>query len=297
MDCPGSNRLIQFSDWLLHYLRHHYGTRRSLWLSLSFLLFCWNTSVLWASHQPENIQILNLLLWLGVLISIEDQLVLLWPKPSKFSLLSGLLIVVACMIRGGIISNDQDRFCFLLLPLLILTLALLCRPLNDLSLFRLPLVISLLLPASRLVTAFLPSLLNPLTAKLTWILLYSLGFAVSISDSKVLIGSGGVDVLGPCSGVEQLIFTISTATIFLLVFPMQNAKNVASILLSSVVIAVLFNSIRIAILAWLTSLPAGYGMPAFYFLHDSYGSLLFSLLSIFTLGWFYLWLINRELSV
>jgi len=296
MDCPGNNRLVMFSDWLAHYLRHHYGIRRSLWIFFSFLLFCWNTSVLWASHQPENIQILNLLLWLGVLISIEDQLVLLWPKPSKFSLLSGILIVIVCLVRGGIISNDQDRFCFLLLPLLVFSLTLLCRPLNNLRLFRLPLVISLLLPASRLVTAFLPSLLNPLTAKLTWTLLYSLGFEVSISDSKILFGNGGVDVLGPCSGVEQLIFTISTATIFLLVFPMQHAKNVIVILSSSVLLAVLFNSIRIAILAWLTSLPAGSGMPAFYFLHDSYGSLLFSLLSIFTLGWLYLVLINRELS-
>jgi hypothetical protein len=37
-------------------------------------------------------------------------------------------------------------------------------------------------------------------------------------------------------------------------------------------------------------------MPAFHFLHDSYGSLLFSLVAVSIVGWIYLKLLDRELA-
>ena len=58
----------------------------------------------------------------------------------------------------------------------------------------------------------------------------------------------------------------------------------------------LVNGVRIALLAYCTSWPNQAGMPAFHFLHDSYGSLLFSLVAVSIVGWIYLKLLDRELA-
>lgn len=270
--------------------------RRALWLVMVALVFCWNTALLWLSEQPENTQVLNLLLWLGLWIALEDQAKVLVPRPSRTSAFAGALVIALTLVRGGWISNDQDRFIYLVLPLLVLGLACLNRPLAQWRQFGVPILIALLLPLSRLITGLLPAFLNPLTAKLTWALLYSLGFQTVLVGDEVRLGSGGVSVLGPCSGVEQMIFTLSVVVIFLLVFPLLRRRHIVWVLLASIALAVGVNVARIALLAYCTSMPAKSGMPAFDFLHDSYGSLLFSLLAVSLEGWFYLKLLDRELS-
>lgn len=270
--------------------------RRGLWLVVVGLLFCWNTALLWSSEQPVNTQVLNLLLWLGLWIALEDQAKVLVPRPSRSSAFAGALVIALTLVRGGWISNDQDRFIYLVLPLLVLGLACLNRPLAQWRQFGVQILIALLLPLSRLITGLLPAVLNPLTAKLTWALLYSLGFETVLVGDEVRLGSGGVRVLGPCSGVEQMIFTLSVVVIFLLVFPLLRPRHIVWVLLASIALAVGVNVARIALLAYCTSMPAKSGMPAFYFLHDSYGSLLFSLLAVSLEGWFYLKLLDRELS-
>ena len=103
-------------------------------------------------------------------------------------------------------------------------------------------------------------------------------------------------MLGPCSGVEQLIFTVSVVVIFLLVFPLERAMNIAAVLIAAVLSAIVINVVRISLLAYLTSWSNKSGMPAFYFLHDSYGSLMFSFVAVSLVGWLYLKLLDHELS-
>jgi len=277
-------------------LPRHWLQSRRLFFILSLILFTWNSVVLWQSGQPENIQVLTLLLWLGLVVSLEDQLHLLWPRPYSVSFFAGAAILTATLIRGFWISNDQDHFVYLLLPLITVGLVLLVRPITQWQSFRTPLTIALLLPLSRVFTAVLPPILNPLTAHLTWACLYALGFQATLNRAEVRIGDGGVTVLGPCSGVEQMIFTVSVVVIFLLVFPLEKVKSIIAVLIGAVLAAIAVNVVRISLLAYLTSLPKKSGMPAFHFLHDSYGSLLFSLVAVSLVSWLYLKLLDRELT-
>ena len=274
-----------------------FGDRRFLWLLLAGLAFGWNVAVFWLSNQLETTQVLNLLLWLGIWMALEDQGPSLWPRPSRASAFGGTLLLVLTVARSSLATNNQDRFIYLVLPLLAIGLALLNRPPGQWRRFWKPLAIALLLPLSRLITSgFVSALLIPVTAKLTWGLLYALGFRAFLNGVEVQFGSGGVLVASGCSGVEQLIFTVSMVLIFLLVFPLKRLLHIALVITASIVGAVLVNGVRIALLAYCTSWPDKAGMPAFTFLHDSYGSLLFSLVAVSIVGWIYLKLLDRELA-
>ena len=274
-----------------------FGDRRVLWLLLSGLAFGWNVAVFWLSNQIETTQVLNLLLWLGIWMALEDQGPSLWPRPSRASAFGGTLLLVLTVARSSLATNNQDRFIYLVLPLLAIGLALLNRPPGQWRRFWKPLAIALLLPLSRLITnGALPGLLVPVTAKLAWALLYALGFQAFVQGAEVQLGSGGVLVFGACGGTEQLIFTVTVVLIFLLLFPLERLLHIGLVIAASILCAVLVNGVRIALLAYCTSWPNQAGMPAFHFLHDSYGSLLFSLVAVSIVGWIYLKLLDRELA-
>lgn len=274
-----------------------FGDRRFLWLLLAAVAFGWNVLMFWLSQQNETTQVLNLLLWLGIWIALEDQGSRLWPRPSRASAFGGTFLLVLTVLRSSLITNNQDRFVYLVLPLLAIALCLLNRPPGQWRRFWKPLAIAMLLPLSRLIAnGALPGLLIPVTAKLVWALLYAFGFRAFLHGAEVQLGSGGVLVSGACAGIGQLIFTVSVVVIFLLVFPLENWMHIGLVIAASIVCAVLVNGVRIALLAYFTSWPNQTGMPAFDFLHESYGSLLFSFVAVSIEGWIYLKLLDRELA-
>jgi exosortase/archaeosortase family protein len=276
-------------------IRRHSSNRRSLWLLLAALLFGWNTAVLGLAGVAPDTQVLNLLLWFGCLIALEDRLAELWPRPSRASLVAGTLLLTLTLWRGDFSTMGQDRIFYLFLPLLVLGLALLNQPFRSLRLFIVPLVISLLLPITRVLFATHPVII-PLTTVLTWLTLMGLGFSAEMSGAEIALGSSGVEVGGNCTGIDQIIFTLSVALIFLMVFPLRRWLHRWLVLMVAVVGAVLVNVVRITILALLVDLPEKSGMPAFAFFHDSMGGLLFSIVSVAVMGWCHTALIDRELA-
>ena len=153
-------------------LRRHLSNRRSLYLCLAALVFCWNSSILWFTQSLE-LQTFNLLLWLGILIALEDQLSNLWPKPSQASFFAGALILALLLSLSPWMINEQDGYVkYLLLPVIVVSMALLSRPLGNLQLFKNPLLIAMLLPLSGSIEVVTSPILNRLTALLTWTLLY-----------------------------------------------------------------------------------------------------------------------------
>lgn len=276
-------------------IRRHGSNRRSLWLLLAALLFGWNTAVLGLAGVAPDTQVLNLLLWFGCLIALEDRLHELWPRPSRSSLLVGGVLLTLTLLRGDFATTGQDRFIYLELPLLVLGLALLNRQFRELRIFMVPLVISLLLPLTRVLFATHP-LIIPLTSVLTWTTLSGLGFAPQINGATITMPNGAVEIGGNCTGIDQIIFTLSVALIFLMVFPLRRWLHRWFVLVVAVVAAVQVNVVRISILALLVNLPDESGMPAFTFFHDSMGGLLFSIVSVAVMGWCHTALIDRELA-
>jgi len=282
-------------DRLRHLLRRHGGNRRSLWLLLATLLSSWNAYVLWLADFYPSFQVLNLFLWFGCVIALEDRLPELWPRPSRASAACGALLVLLLLWRGSWILNQQDRFGYLILPGAVLALALLNRPWRQLGLFAQPLLIALLMPVlSRLVV--FSDLLSSITAVLTWVLLTALGTAPVIQGVDIALGSGAVTVSGACSGVDQLAISLAVAIIFLMVFPLQRWTHRLLALLVAVLAAVAVNMVRITLLALLVMLPDQSGKAAFDFFHESMGSLIFSLAAVWIFGWFYTLLVDREIA-
>ena len=277
-------------------LWRHRGNRRSFYLSLTALLFCWNSSILWFTDQGLDWQIFNLLLWLGILIALEDQLPNLWPQPCPASFFSGALVLALLLSLSPWLINEQDGYVkYLLLPVIVIALALLSRPAGNLQLFKNSLLISLLLPLSGAFEVLSSPVLNRLTAFLAWAFLYGLGFQTILSDKKVLLDSGGVIVATPCNGVQQLIFSVSIIVIFQLVFPLKKRSNLLMALIGAILTAVVTNVLRIALLAYLTTWPSNRGQPVFDFFHGT-GGLLFSLVAASLAGWIYITLLERELA-
>lgn len=276
-------------------LRRHGGNRRSLWLLLAGLLFSWSALQLyWADVDPK-FQLLNLLIWFGCTIALEDQLPLLWPRPSRASLLVGGVLIGFTLWRGGWLLNQEDRFIYLMVPLLVAGLALLNRPFARLRPFLVPGVIGLLFPVGYRLSALHPYLERP-TAQLSWLLLTALGFEPALSGREVTLPSGGVSITGTCTGIDQIVVSLVVVLIFQMVFPLRSWWRRLLAMAIALVSAVLVNAVRIALLALLVAVPEAWGEQGFEFFHDSYGSLVFSLIAVFILGWGYTKLIDQELS-
>ena len=298
MELPSSNfHILNSVSWLKVKL----GNRRTLWLLLAGLLCLWNTALLWLSNTPDINQCINLLLWLGMLIALEDQLPSLWPRPSKFSAFLGGLILTITVVRGSVPIHEYDKFFSLCLPLMALGLCLLNRPIGEWKLFRKPLAIAFLWPAFTPIGFLLEwssrNILPNLSAFFTWLLLHGLGLKATVSGQKVLMGSAGVDVYPPCAGLEQITFSLFIIVIFLIIFPLRKRRNIFAVLALSVPIAVLCNVVRLALLTYFTSWADGAGMGLFDFFHESHGSLIFSLISGSFVGCLYLLTLDRELLV
>ena len=280
---------------LRHWVSKLYN-RRALFLLLAALMFCWNASILWLSEQDLGLQIFQLLLWLGIAISLEDQLTNLWPKPSRFSFFAGaILIALLLTLSPALMSFQAGYIKYSLLPVSICALALLSRPFQQWQLFSAPLLISMLLPISGAFAVLSSPIQNRLTALLTWIFLYGLGFQTGLSGKEISIGSAGVVVQTPCNGNEQLIFSISMVIIFQLIFPLKQRGHILVAFGGAIVSAYAINTVRIALLAYFTTWEDRSGMAAFDFFHG-HGGLIFSLIAATIAGWIYYRLLDQELA-
>ncbi len=270
--------------------------RRALFLLLAALMFCWNASMLWLSEQDLGLQIFQLLLWLGIAISLEDKLANLWPKPSRFSFFAGaILIALLLTLSPALISFQAGYIKYLLLPGSICALALLSRPLQQWHLFAAPLLISMLLPIGGAFAVLSSPIQNRLTALLTWAFLYGLGFQAGLSGKEISIGSAGVIVQTNCNGNEQLIFSIGMVVIFQLIFPLKQRGHILAAFGGAIVSAYAINTVRIALLAYFTTWENRSGMPAFDFFHG-HGGLIFSLIAATVAGWIFYRLLDQELT-
>jgi len=88
---------------------------------------------------------------------------------------------------------------------------------------------------------------------------------------------------------------IITSIIFLLAFPLRSRLGKILVLLLAPCIGFVVNSIRISLLAVLSSVNSEYGKSLFDFFHEQAGSLIFSGIAVFILGSLYLAILNREL--
>jgi cyanoexosortase A len=271
------------------------ATPRNLWLLLAAAVATQNVAVL-TSSQNAHVGVYALLVWGGALICMEDQIEALEPRPTRWGLVLGSVLILWVIARTGRILF-WEGILYLLAPLAGFALALLCMPLREIGKLRETLICLWLLPGFAAIMRTLPEKpLSLLTAQIAGFWVSTLGVQVAVDGRKVfMMPVGGVTVLGGCNGLDMISQILCVALIFLMAFPIRSKLSRAIVLLIAPLVGLLCNTIRIALLAMITTTGQGTGDPVFEFFHTDMGSLIFSGVAVFLFGMIYMWLLEREL--
>ena len=124
----------------------------------------------------------------------------------------------------------------------------------------------------------------------------SLGKSPILEGENLFIENYQLILSKGCLGADNLYFVLSTLTIYSCIFRIKKNNNLAAIIISSIVISILINTIRNTILGLVFASEIPYKDNLFYFLHDSYGSLFFSFFSILIISFLYFKLLDKELN-
>ena len=289
-------RLIEIYKYVLSKIPP--PTTRNLWLTLSALVAIQNL-IIFTNSQITGNAITALLVWGGALICMEDQIEDLNPKPSLVSLSLGTLIVLYSLYRTSRIFNS-DSFLYFLVPIVGIGLTLMANPIKYLFRFKDSLLVLCLLPlfvvVQIIVATYITDDLSLLTARFVLFWLGILGITpIKLVGDTVFTAGGAVQVMHECNGFEMIMQMIITAVIFLVAFPLRSRLGKLLIIISAPIIGFIVNSLRISLLAVFTSLNSDSGRHLFDFFHEQAGSLIFSGLAVFLLGYLYLIILEREL--
>ena len=260
-----------------------------------YLFLLWNTIKLFLINSDPIIQVLNLLISIGIYFIIEDQKFIIKKKKS-FSFFLGLVLFSLTIIRSFLLNNTEDKYYYFNLPFGIFSLIVILKPFNEFLYLRNIFLISLLLPLRRLFFSASINFLMPLTKYLTWFVLFMLGVNPILNDKNLFIDGVQVNISEGCAGADNLFFVISTITIYMLIFRLNYKNNILFISISSILVSVVINILRNTIIALVVSSNKPYKDSLYYFLHDSYGSLIFSFISVTTVSFIYFKLLNKELK-
>ena len=260
-----------------------------------YLFLLWNAIKLFLIKTDPIVQILNLLISAGIYFSIED-LKLEIKNKRRFGFFLGLIILSFTIIRSFILNSVEDKYYYFNLPLGIFALIVILKPLNQFFHLRNIILISLLLPIRRLFYSILINFLVPLTKYLTWFVLFMIGKNPISYNKSLLFDNVEVKISNGCAGADNLYFVLSTGIIYMFIFRLKNKFNILFFSIFSVLTSIIINIFRNTLIALVVSSNKNYKDNLFHFLHDSYGSLLFSLISATIVSLFYFKLLDKELS-
>jgi cyanoexosortase A len=270
------------------------ATPRNLWLLLAGAVATQNVAIITSSQNP-HIGVFALLVWGGALICMEDQIEALDPRPSRLGLLMGSGVILWVLARTARIQF-WDGLIYIMAPLAGLALVLLCLPLREIAKLKETLICLWMLPAFALINRSLPEEpLSLLTARIAAFWVSILGVPVDVRGRDVLLVKGGVTVLGGCNGLDMIAQIVCVALIFLMAFPIRSNVSRFLCLLAAPFVGLFCNTLRIALLALITTTGQGKGDSLFEFFHTEMGSLIFSGVAVFLFGMIYMWLLEREL--
>lgn len=271
------------------------ATARELWIWLAAAVAV-NHLTLSYRMQSIDFVVLAALAWGGALLCIEDRLATLRPAPSPPSLVLGCLLVLAGLWRSAQVFHPEPVIHLLALPQA-LGLALLLVPLRQLSQFAAPIVVLGMLVVDLSLPELIPlKALSRLTAQASGWMLNLTGFDAVVAGQQIWLPGGAVNVDNACAGREAITQLICVATIFLLAFPLRHKGGRLAMLVLAPVLAILINSVRIALLAWINASTLAEKNYWFKFMHEDDGSLIFGAISVSIFAWTYLALLDRQLK-
>ena len=261
-----------------------------------YFFLLWNTIKLFLINSDPIIQVLNLLLSIGIYFCIND-IKLEIKNKKRLGFFLGLISLSLIIIRSFVLNSLEDKYYYFNLPFGIFALIIILKPLNQLFEFRSILLISLLLPLRKLFYITFIDFLVPLTKYFTWFVLYMIGKDPIIYNRRsLLIDNIELKISNGCAGADNLYIVLSIGIIYMLIFRLKDKYNIFLFSIFSVLISISVNILRNSIIAIVVSSNNLYKDDIFYFLHDSYGSLVFSFISATIVSVLYFKLLEKELN-
>ena len=258
-----------------------------------FTFLIWNVVKLFLIKADPIIQVLNALLFVGIYFDIEDKDIKLGNIGGNF--FTGTLFFLIIILRSLSLNSTLDKFYYFLLPFGIFSICLSAKKFKQIVYFRNIIFISLLLPLRRLFFYVFNPILIFLTKYLTFFTLFCLGVDPVLVDRSINLGSSELVISDGCGGADNLYFAISAVIIFKMIFSLRKKSNLALIYLITIIVPIFLNVVRNTLLALIITLDNNRDK-FFYFFHDSYGSLLFSFVSLFFISAIYLNLLSKEIE-
>lgn len=270
------------------------------WFLLIILFFIWNTFVFYHTNQSFNLQSYSLLLWLGIFLSIEDDLALLNPTSNKFLRIGSFTFILISLVRSIYILSSNDFFVYFFLPILIFFISLMNKGLKNLYKLKNIIIISSFLPIYKLFDFLMAPFLKLVVSKIS-VLILNLIPRIQFTSigNQLFFGNKIIEISDGCSGSEQILFTITVTIIYLLIYPILEKKNIFLVLTYSFITGFIINLVRIIILSLITIFTTDKSIILnllFDFFHNSYGSFVFILFSIGLSSELYFKLLTKELK-
>lgn len=213
----------------------------------------------------------------------------IWEKRDKLTLESGFfatlcgLLLIALVFFNSLFAINSGIPIGILLFISALSLALVASGYKGLKQYWMELLALFFLSASKVLVPFIADI-SQLTASFSATLLLFTGFEVILSDYKVILPTGSIEVFPFCSGMDLILQMLGISILFFLTFP-YNWSWVQKIIVPTLAATIGFivNAIRIAIMAVLV---AKGDNGAFQYWHGGDGSLVFSLAAVVPFGLF-----------
>lgn len=287
----------------IHYMNKlpKYWTRLNADLARQWMLLASLQALLsiWLVQQTQSVPSITLLavvVWGGALICMEDRLDGFQVRPSRISIVSGMVLLACATWRSSVVLG-WDATIYGLVLIQGLGLAMLAKPVRQLSIFRDPLFVLSLFPLQLILAKILPEYwFSVVTGKASQLMLLIFGVDSSLDGRILSIGSSSVSIGGPCNGVDLLAQLTVIAVVFVLAFPINSLTGRLVYVIAAAPIAFAMNVFRICILAVINSSDLPNKKQLFYFMHDDWGSLVFAGLATMLIGKIYMAMIDRQLG-
>lgn len=278
---------------LLHRLCKDTGFQWQVLAVLQATLSVW---VVQATQRDQGITLLAVVIWGGAAICIEDQLEHFQVRPSRSSLLAGVLLLAYATWRSCLVL-DLDSVVYVLPVIQGIGLVLLARPVRQVFSLKPALIVLSLFPLQFLVFKLLPEHpISVMTGRLGQWILMLFGVQATAADRILAVGARGVSIQPACSGSGMLAQLAVVAIVFVMAYPIRSVRAKAVFLATAPLLGYLVNALRISLLALIIGSSIPNQKALFDFFHEEWGGLVFSGIAMVILGQMYMMLVNRQLA-
>jgi cyanoexosortase A len=221
---------------------------------------------------------------------------LLWEKRTQIKLKSkflptllGFSLIAWILIKSFSISTQHDPWLRISPFVMALGLSFIASGFRGLKQFQQEITILFFLGVPHiLISSFID--ISAFTAKTSALILWCLGFDVSVQGIYLNLPTASIKVYPGCSGIEAMLYLLGLAVICLVIFPLRRHHKIV-VPIVAVILGFAINGLRIALLA---ALVASNQLESFDYWHEGDGSLIFGLISVLIFGLFYMFLIRQS---